>query len=70
MADDTREYVRKRDAAVTGEVGSEGGTSGDVEVAKDDDIGVGSEAGETRVPADNQPTTIRRDETGEGRRSP
>jgi hypothetical protein len=50
VADDTREYVRKRDAAVTGEVGSE--------------------AGETRVPADNQPTTIRRDETGEGRRSP
>ena len=70
MADTTREYVRKRDATVTREVGSEGGTSGDVEIGPDNEIGVGSEASETRVPADNRRTTIRRDESGQGRRSP
>lgn len=37
--------------SVTGEVGSEGGTPGDVELASDSAPGVGSEAGETWQPS-------------------
>lgn len=54
----------------TQEVGSEGGTPGDVEVDRDHAPGVGSEAGETWRPADRSATDVARDETGPGRRSP
>lgn len=68
--DNPRDREQKKDAALTPEVGGEGGSPGDVELVRDDGIGAGSEAGETRVPVDRGTTTIRRDETGEGRRSP
>jgi hypothetical protein len=70
VPDDTGDLERERNARVTPEVGSEGGSPGNVELSHEDDIGVGSEAGETRRPVDGRPVTIRRDETGEGRRSP
>jgi hypothetical protein len=60
----------KSAADVTADVGSEGGTPGDVEVTKDQGVGTGSEAGETWRPADADTKTIVRDETGDGRRSP
>jgi hypothetical protein len=59
------------DADVTADVGSEGGSPGDLEVARDPGPATGSEAGETRQPTgDGESKTIVRDETGEGRRSP
>ena len=59
------------DADVTDDVGSEGGTPGDVEVARDPGPGTGTEAGETWQPGGGgEPKTIVRDGTGEGRRSP
>jgi hypothetical protein len=58
------------DADVTADVGSEGGSPGDVEVEREPDPATGSEAGETWQPADNDFETVVRDETGEGRRSP
>ena len=57
-------------AGTTQEVGSEGGTPGDVEVNRDTIPGGGSEAGETWRPADRTVTEVARDETGPGRRSP
>jgi hypothetical protein len=71
VADEARELEQRRRERVTSEVGSEGGSPGDVELVREDELGVGSEAGETRRPAETtKTTTIRRDETGEGRRSP
>ncbi len=58
------------EAQATGEVASEGGSSGDVEVGVDEQPGRGSEATETRRPSERRPTEVVRDETGEGRRSP
>ena len=55
---------------MTREVGAEGGTEGDVEVAVDSGPGDGSEAGETWSPTQERTTEVRRDETGEGKRSP
>jgi hypothetical protein len=55
---------------VTDEVGSEGGTPGDVEIGRNHRHGTGSEAGETWRPADTRVKKIVRDETGKGRRSP
>jgi hypothetical protein len=52
------------------DVGSEGGSPGDVEVVREHEPGVGSEAGETWRPADETIDTVARDETGKGRRSP
>jgi hypothetical protein len=52
------------------EVGSEGGGSGDLEIGTDPRPATGSEAGETWRPGDRRPTTVVRDETGRGRRSP
>ena len=60
----------KTAANVTADVGSEGGTPGDVEVARKERPAVGSEAGETWQPVDEEQETIVRDERGEGRRSP
>ena len=54
----------------TSDVGSEGGSPGDVEIARDRAPATGSEAGETLRPAAPDSDTIVRDETGEGRRSP
>jgi hypothetical protein len=54
----------------TSEVGSEGGTPGDMEIGTDQHPGTGSEAGETWRPTDKRVRKIVRDETGEGRRSP
>jgi hypothetical protein len=57
---------------VTAEVGSEGGSSGNVEVEVTRDIGTGSEANETWRPSsvEKEKDVVRHDETGEGRRSP
>jgi hypothetical protein len=60
----------RRNADVTGDVASEGGSPGDVEIAPTSDVGEGSEAGETWRPTRQGEETIRRDDTGEGRRSP
>ena len=56
--------------ATTSDVASEGGSPGDVEIARDPVPAKGSEAGETWHPAKHDVNTIVRDETGEGRRSP
>jgi len=56
--------------ATRADVGSEGGSPGDVEVARTHGPGTGSEAGETWRPADDEVELIHRDETGEGRRTP
>ncbi len=53
----------------TAEVGSEGGTHGEVEIGADE-TGTGSEATETWRPADREVTEVARDETGQGKRSP
>ena len=60
----------RRNADVTSEVASEGGSPGDVEIAPTSDAGAGSEADETWQPTHEKDETVRRDETGEGRRSP
>ena len=52
------------------DVGSEGGSPGDVELMRAHEPAAGSEAGETRRPTDEKVETVYRDETGEGRRSP
>lgn len=52
------------------DVGSEGGSPGDVEIARDPGPATGTEGGETWSPAQPDVTTVVRDETGEGRRSP
>ena len=61
---------RRREDRVTGEVGSEGGTHGEVEVGRTRVPGTGSEAGETWSPEQQGTTEIHRDETGEGKRTP
>ncbi len=53
----------------TAEVGSEGGSPGEVEIGADE-TGAGSESTETWRPADREVTEVARDETGEGKRSP
>jgi hypothetical protein len=58
------------DEHATHEVGSEGGSEGELEVVVDTGHGVGSEAGETWSPSQKKTTEIRRDETGEGKRTP
>jgi hypothetical protein len=63
--DDTDDVNVTRD-----DVGNEGGSPGDVEVARDPVPGTGSEAGETWRPAKQDVKTVVRDETGKGRRSP
>ena len=63
----------KRDVdvdATRADVGSEGGSPGDVELAREHGPATGSEAGETWRPTDDTVEPIRRDESGEGRRSP
>jgi hypothetical protein len=62
--------VDRRTPEPTAEVGSEGGTPGDVEVAVDRVAGTGSEADETWRPVDEEINKVVRDETGKGRRSP
>ena len=54
----------------TGEVGSEGGSPGNVEQEHDTGAATGSEAGETWKPAVDDTDDVVRDETGEGRRNP
>ena len=56
--------------ATRADVGSEGGSPGDVEVAVEHGPATGSEAGETWRPTDTAVEPIVRDETGEGRRTP
>jgi hypothetical protein len=75
MAERDNDALNKNDVdpaarGVTGEVGSEGGSFGNVEVGLDRGAGTGSEAGETWRPTEEDRTTIVRDETGEGRRNP
>ena len=52
------------------DVGDEGGSPGDVEMAVEHGPGTGSESDETWRPTDTRVEPIHRDETGEGRRSP
>ncbi len=54
----------------TGEVASEGGSPGDVEIDRADEVGTGSEAGGTWRTVHRDDEVIHRDETGIGRRSP
>ena len=64
---------RRTEAAPTAEVGGEGGSPGDVEIAPVDDEATGSEADETRRPGASGHDTIVRDNTegrGPGRRTP
>jgi hypothetical protein len=67
-------FTLDRDTAgsteVTHEVGSEGGTPGDVELVHESDTGSGSEASETFQPTAMRKQPLARDETGVGRRSP
>jgi hypothetical protein len=58
-----------REPHVTAEVGSEGGSPGDLELDVDEPAATGSEAGETSRPTRQDLKEIVRDETGEGRRS-
>jgi hypothetical protein len=74
MDDDARtsepeRYVRA-DEAPTREVGNEGGSPGDVEIATSRAPAHGSEATETIRRRDVEQEEVRRDETGEGRRAP
>jgi len=64
----TENDSERQRARPTAEVGDEGGSPGDVELARDS-IAAGSEATST---VDSTPTDkeVRRDETGEGRRTP
>lgn len=62
--------VPGEDTETTSEVGSEGGTPGDVEVASAPAPASGSEATETKRPEPAEDVEVRRDETGRGRRSP
>ena len=57
-------------ADVTDDVGSEGGSPGDVEVDRERGPATGSEGDETWRPVNDDVKTVVRDETGEGRRSP
>jgi len=54
----------------TDEVGSEGGSPGNVEETSGAATGTGSEANETWRPAVHDTDDVVRDETGEGRRNP
>ncbi len=54
---------------LTDEVGSEGGSPGDLEEAEAD-TGTGSEAGETWQPDEERKRDLPRDEGAPGRRSP
>jgi hypothetical protein len=56
--------------STTADVGSEGGSPGDVELTRAHEPAAGSEGGETSRPTGERVDTVRRDETGEGRRSP
>ena len=71
MKSNTANSTRDLDSTdVTPEVGSEGGTPGDVEIGQHTTTGVGSEAGETWRPADKDRLDVVHDESGQGRRSP
>ena len=77
MGDSRAEHDEDRNAEdsaaaadTTGEVGSEGGSHGEMEVTTDGGTGVGSEAGETWQPTSDGRHTILRDERGSGKRSP
>jgi hypothetical protein len=50
MNDEPRERQKSAEAAPTAEVGGEGGSPGDVEIAPQDDPRTGSEADETSRP--------------------
>jgi hypothetical protein len=52
------------------DVGSEGGSPGDVELAREHGPATGAEADETWRPTHEKVEPIVRDETGVGRRSP
>lgn len=66
MADDKSPRDR---TGPTDEVGDEGGGSGDVEIDRTS-ITTGSEGTSSVVPKESSVEERRRDETGEGRRSP
>jgi hypothetical protein len=52
------------------DVGDEGGSPGDIDLAREQGPGTGSEADELWRPTDTRVDEIIRDEIGEGRRSP
>jgi hypothetical protein len=68
--DDRERDLVKPTGDVTAEVGSEGGSPGDVELDIDSGSATGTEAGETWQPTTHTVEEVRRDETGKGRRSP
>ena len=59
-----------REPRVTAEVGSEGGSPGDVELGVDEAAATGSEAGEMSRLTQQRVTEVIRGQTGEGRRRP
>jgi hypothetical protein len=61
---------RRHDTEPTGEVGSEGGGHGDLEIGRPTVPTSGSEATETAQWKRDRSTEIVRDEENEGRRSP
>lgn len=54
----------------TAEVGSEGGSPGDVDIAAEDEQALGSEATSTVERVERRERIVAHDETGTGRRSP
>lgn len=70
MKDSRGNESSSADAHVTEDVGSEGGSPGNVEIVADEQPATGSEAGEISRPTTGQRHEVVRDETGEGRRSP
>ena len=69
MTDPSRSDTPRGESRPTPEVADEGGSPGDLEIDRSV-IGTGSEAGETWRPREERREEIRRDQTGEGRRSP
>jgi hypothetical protein len=68
--EDREPEIPGEEADQTSEVGSEGGSFGDVEIDEIQPPSSGSEASETKKPEPKERVEIRRDETGVGRRSP
>jgi hypothetical protein len=69
MGDDPEVSSQLDTDDVTGEVGSEGGSPGDLELTRRE-VGTGSEAGELWRPAEQENEEVHRDEPPSGRRTP
>lgn len=68
--DNQRKCEKTVDNLLTDEVASEGGTPGDMELERESGHGRGSEATQLWESEQTDIDEIRRDDTGQGRRSP